>query len=98
MKNSQNTMSMPVLNVEKTGQNISALRKKAGMSVKDVQGMLGFTNPAAIYKWMKGECMPSLDNLVVLARILGVKVDDILIVDDIQIAKPKRRENNGVES
>lgn len=53
------------------------------MSVKDIQNIFGFSTPQAIYKWQQGTALPSVDNLVVLAVILQVQVDDILVVDII---------------
>ena len=44
--------------------------------------ILGFTNPQAIYKWQNGDCMPTIDNLVILAAVLGVTVDEILVTDE----------------
>lgn len=63
-----------------TGANITRLQKAAGLTVHDIQAALGFNSPAAVYKWKAGHSMPSLDNLVVLAALLGVKIDDILVV------------------
>ena len=60
---------------------IMDLRKKAGLSVKDLQNIFGFASPNAIYKWQNGVAMPTLDNLIVLAAIFNVLVDDIIIVD-----------------
>lgn len=74
-------MMVPMINIEETGQNIKRLRCEAGVSVKDLQGMLGFANPQAIYKWQHGECLPAIDNLVILASIFGVTVDEILIIN-----------------
>ena len=68
--------------MEATGQNITKLRKDAGLTVRDLQGMFGFTTPQAIYKWQKGTAMPTLDNLVVLAVVFNVPIDDIIIVDN----------------
>ena len=65
----------------KTGQNIIFLRKKAGLTVKDLQDAFGFGTPQAIYKWQQGLALPTIDNLVVLAALLGVKIDDILVID-----------------
>ena len=63
------------------------LRKKAGLSVKDLQNIFGFASPNAIYKWQNGAAMPALDNLIVLAAIFNVPVDDIIIVDtDVKIS------------
>lgn len=72
----------PTINMVKTGQNIAKLRKQAGLSVKDLQVIFGFATPQAIYKWQHGTAMPTIDNLVVLAAIFHVHIDDILVVDD----------------
>ena len=72
---------VPVIDLTATGQNIKNLRVSAGISVRDLQNILGFTNPQAIYKWQNGDSLPSIDNLVILAAVLGVTVDEILVVD-----------------
>ena len=74
-------MSIPTINMVKTGQNIMTLREKAGFSVKDLQEVFGFVTPQAIYKWQHGAALPTIDNLVVLAAVFGVTVDEILVVD-----------------
>lgn len=78
----------PAIDMVKTGQNIVALRKKAGLSVKDLQDAFGFSTPQAIYKWQQGLTLPTIDNLVILAVLLGVKIDDI-IVTDVQMCMKK---------
>lgn len=72
---------IPVLDVSGTGKNIDRLRRDAGLSVRDMQIALGFGTPNAIYKWLRGKCMPSLDSLVVLSALLGVAIDDIIEVE-----------------
>ena len=72
---------VPVIDLTATGQNIKNLRVSAGISVRDLQEIFGFTNPQAIYKWQNGDCMPTIDNLVILAAVLGVTIDEILVVD-----------------
>ena len=42
---------------------------------------MGFNTPNAVYRWFRGDAMPTLDNLVILAAIFGVLMDDIIIVD-----------------
>ena len=76
------TWTVPVIDLKATGQNIKTLRKAAGISVRDLQNVLGFTNPQAIYKWQNGDSLPSIDNLVILAAVLGVTIDEILVTDD----------------
>ena len=70
---------IPVINITATGKNIMRLRKNAGMTVKDLQNVFGFTTPQAIYKWQRGTAMPTLDNMVVLAAVFGVTIDEIII-------------------
>ena len=75
-------MAIPTIDMVRTGQNINRLRKLAGVSVKDLQDVFGFATPQAIYKWQHGTAMPTIDNLVVLAAVFGVTIDEILVVDD----------------
>lgn len=70
---------IPVINMTATGNNIMRLRINAGMTVKDLQSVFGFSTPQAIYKWQRGTAMPTLDNMVVLAAVFGVTIDEILI-------------------
>ena len=74
-------MSYPRIDLVKTGQNISRLRRRAGYSVRDLQRELGLGSPQSIYKWQSGLALPSIDNLVVLAAVLQVPVDEILVVN-----------------
>lgn len=72
---------IPVINLTATGQNITRLRKNAGISVKTIQNALGFSTPQAIYKWQNGTALPTIDNLVALAAILGVTIDEIIVCE-----------------
>ena len=74
--------NIPTIDMVCTGNNIARLRTEAGLSVRDLQRILGFATPQAIYKWQQGRALPTLDNLVVLAAVLGVKIDDILVYRD----------------
>lgn len=73
--------AMPTIDMVETGKNIERLRKLAGISVRDLQNVFGFGTPQAIYKWQHGTAMPTIDNLVVLADVLQVRIDDILVID-----------------
>ena len=79
-------MSIPMSDMVRTGQNIERLRKIAGVSVKDLQEVFGFNSPQAIYKWQHGTALPTIDNMVVLARVLRVRIDDILVLADTGIS------------
>jgi len=75
-------MALPSVNMTKTGENIAAMRINAGMTVRELQNILGFTTPQAIYKWQQGQSLPAIDNLVVLATIFGVTMDEIIVTDN----------------
>ena len=67
---------MPTINMTATGQNINELRRRAGLSVKDLQNIFGFAT-------QQGVTLPTVDNLVVLAAALQVHLDDILIINTV---------------
>lgn len=70
----------PSIDLAATGANFTRLRKEAGLAVRDVQEYFGFSSPRAIYQWQCGACVPSIDNLLGLSRLLGVTVEDILVL------------------
>ncbi len=74
-------MLVPVVDMKETGRNISGLRTQRGISVRELQQMLGFATPQAIYKWQRGETLPTIENLAALACILSVTMEEILSVD-----------------
>nr|WP_300831611.1 helix-turn-helix transcriptional regulator [uncultured Acetatifactor sp.] len=76
-------VNLPTIDMIRTGQNIARLRKQAGLSVRDLQDIFGFATPQAIYKWQQGVALPTIDNLVVLAAVLQVRMDDILVTDTV---------------
>ena len=74
-------MLIPVIDMKLTGQNILILRQKRGMTVRELQSQLGFSTPQSIYKWQRGETLPTIENLAALACILEVSMDEIVSVD-----------------
>ena len=74
-------MRIPYINTVATGENINRMRMDAGFSVKEMQAVFGFATPQAIYKWIHGTAMPTIDNLVILAAVFGVTMDEIIVVD-----------------
>ena len=75
----------PVIDLPGTGRNIQRLRQQAGVTVRELQAYFGFEYPQAIYKWQHGECLPSVDNLLALARVLRVPMEDLLVYDDREV-------------
>ncbi len=71
-------MFISMIDMKLTGRNIASLRAVRGISVKDLQEMLGIATPQAIYKWQRGETLPSIENLAALSCVLEVPIDEIL--------------------
>ena len=81
-------MMRPTIDMVATGENITRLRKESGLSVRDLAEIFGFTTPQAVYKWQHGTAIPTIDNLVVLAAVFGVTMDEIVVTsqDDIPLS------------
>lgn len=72
------------IDLVKTGNNIAYLRKKRGITIAELQNYFGFTSPCAIYKWQRGDSLPTLDNMINLSELLGVSVEDIVVMESME--------------
>ena len=61
--------------------NIKNMMKARQMTTADIQKACGFGTPQAIFKWMRGDTMPTIDNMLIIADMFGVTMDDIVIVN-----------------
>ncbi len=73
----------PVIDLPATGANIRRLRQTKGLSVRDLQQFFGFEEPQAIYKWQRGQSLPTVDNLYALSALLDVPMNDILVAANV---------------
>ncbi|MBR4457007.1 MAG: helix-turn-helix transcriptional regulator [Solobacterium sp.] len=76
-----NSFAFPVIDMKKTGANIKYLREQNGMSVRQLQEVFGFSSPQSIYKWQWGDTLPDLPNLLLMANLWGVSVEQILVLE-----------------
>ena len=72
----------------RTGKLIAELRKKQGMTQQQLADKLNLSNKT-ISKWESGSGSPDISNLLALAEVLGVSVDELLrgefeITEDIE--------------
>ena len=74
-------MGFPVINPAATGKKINDLRVANGFSVLDLKNYFGFATTNAIYKWLKGDSMPTVDNLLGLSILFGVSMNDLVVYD-----------------
>lgn len=76
-----------------TGYLIKRLVSEGGYSVSEVQHKLGLSCPQPIYRWYKGQNLPSLDNLFILSRMLGLHMEDFLIQKNEALWIAEKMEN-----
>lgn len=79
----------PVIDLNATGRRISEARQRAGYSVRELQEFFGFEYPQAIYNWQRGKCLPSVDNLFALAKLLHLRMEDLLVYDRQEIEQSR---------
>lgn len=69
----------PNINMVLTGRQLKKLIFEKGFTVKDIQNHLQLSCPQPVYRWMRGEILPSVDHLYVLSKLLGIHMEDILV-------------------
>lgn len=72
---------MVTVDMTKTGNTIKDIMNKQNIKVKDIQNLFGFNTPSCIYKWINGETLPTIDNLVILADFLNVGIEQIICIN-----------------
>ena len=71
-------MDYPVLDLRRTGERIKELRKEHNLTVEEVAEFMGFESVQSVYKWQRGESLPTVDNLYALGKLFETTVDEIL--------------------
>ncbi len=77
------------------GKRLNELRTGAGLSQKELGDQLGISN-RAVSKWEKGLSLPSIDNLMKLAEIFHITMEDLLTRPSAVAAEKERPK--GMES
>lgn len=67
------------IDLEKTGEHMERLIRQRGYSVKDIQHILHLSCPQPVYRWLRGQILPSVDHLYVLAEVLQVHMEELLV-------------------
>ena len=78
------TYLKPVLDLAATGAKIKTVMKDKGLTARELQIIMNFPYVQTIYNWFAGKNMPTIDNLVVLAQILGVTMDDLVVTNLVE--------------
>lgn len=78
------TYLKPVLDLKATGTKIKTIMRDKGFSARKLQLIMDFPYVQTIYNWFAGKNMPTIDNLVVLAQVLGVTMDELIITQHVK--------------
>lgn len=71
--------SKAIIDMEKTGNILRKYANANGYSVKDIQQYLGLSCPQPVYRWFKGNILPSVDNLLRLSELFHVHMEELLV-------------------
>lgn len=69
----------PDIDMEKTGAHIQRLSQEHGWSVREIQEHLCLSCPQPVYRWFKGQTLPSVNHLYALSRLFGVHMEELLV-------------------
>ena len=77
-------LNIPVIDVEATSKKLKAMRVQHNLSVAQLQEVFTMENPQSIYNWENSDkkTLPCLDNLVVLAKLYKIRIDDLLVIQE----------------
>ncbi len=78
------TYLKPVLDLTATGAKIKTVMKDKGITARELQIIMDFPYVQTIYNWFAGKNMPTIDNLVVLAKILAVPMDELVVTSLVE--------------
>lgn len=89
------------MNVE-TAQRLADLRRSKGFSQEGLARKLGLSRQA-VSKWERAESSPDTENLILLAKLYGVSLDELLnssdeIEDDIEFENEDRARQREAEA
>ena len=66
------------IDIIETGNRIYVCLQQHSITPKAAAKLL-MVSPQAVYKWINGECLPSLENMVQLSLILNTPIDDLIV-------------------
>ena len=69
----------PNIHLVGTGIYLKLLIARKGYTVKEIQKLLHLSCPQPVYRWFKGQVLPSVDHLYALSRLLYVHMENLLL-------------------
>ena len=66
------------LDIVATGHKIKLLMEEREIAIKDLSKVMNVSFQA-VYRWQKGETLPTISNMFILGQLLQVDVDEMLV-------------------
>lgn len=73
----------PNIDLARTGVHLKKLIEERGYTVRDIQELLHLSCPQPVYRWFKGQVLPTVDHLYVLSKLLYVHMEDLLLPEQV---------------
>ena len=85
-------MSYPSIDPKLTGRKIKHFVAREDLTSTEVAERLGLASRSTFYKWLRGDALPSLDNLYALSLLLRVPINDLIVTsEDLTYRKIRKR-------
>ena len=72
-------MNYPVIDPVGTGINLKTMITDNGYTIAGIGRKLGIADMSTLYKWLRGDTLPGIDNMLALSILLNVTINDILV-------------------
>ncbi len=87
----------PNIDLIKTGKHLRKLAEQRDCTVKDIQRQLHLACPQPVYRWFKGQILPSVDHLYALSKMFGIHMEELLLTEDYVAENCRLMEDQNLE-
>ena len=77
-------MTHRMIDLAATGKRIKYLCNEREIRPDMLAKEMGFESVAAVYKWFEGRSLPQVDNLLILADIFGITIDELIVRREVK--------------
>ena len=82
------------IDMKKTGELISQAVKNSGYTVKEIMKITGVTTEQAVYKWFRGDSLPSLEAQYALCKLFGFQTTELIVYRETDDDPGETKEEN----
>ena len=81
MESKKEVLEIMELDTVATGHRIKNFMEEKQIAIKELSKTMNVSFQA-VYRWQRGETLPTISNLFILGQLLGVDVDDLLVAKE----------------